>query len=763
MSAGATPDAWAHWDMVLGLSEDLLPVVCEPGLTISPTSKLVSYGKVPSRFDRHGHVVGFPKWTEHRTTDAEIATWSSNPRLGICLQTRRVRAIDVDVEDAGLAAHILRSLQRAVPHIPLRRRANSAKFLGLIEVAGDYPKQTLPTTHGMIEFLGDGQQCLVAGTHPSGVPYTWDGGLPAAIPVVTPEALADLLSHLQRAYALSGADWSTPRATRKAAASDLGIPQADLDAFAAECLANDPVALWLTQYQWVVAHDRVNLALHITCPWRESHTSDNGDPTATSYFLADTGGFAKGHYRCLHAHCTQRTDADFLDAIGYADHLFLDGFAPLEDDYETLFYEADAHSVARTSGVDSPLAGPAFNRDIRSGTIKPLLQNVVLALGDPEFCGHRISRDEFRDVLLLDDRPFKDSDYTQLTLNLVNRKQGFGPISSEMMKQAVNYVSEQHAFDSAIQWLRGLPAWDGVERVTTFCSTYLGVTPSAYAQAVSRYWWTAHAGRVLVPGVQADIAIILISSQGTGKTSSIKAMVPHPDEYVELSLLDRDEDLSRAMRGKLIGEMAELRGLNSRDLESIKAWISRQREEWVPKYLEFSRTFPRRLVLVGTSNQEEFLADETGNRRFAPLLVGERQDRDGIARDRDQLWAEATVLFEQSGVLWQDAETLAKAEHSRFEIHDAWLETVREWLAEPGVQAEAPGACDFLRMDDVLKGALHLDVKFCKPYEQLRLGKILHQLGYRRGTKRVQGTPRKVWYKAVTPLLPRTEDDGVTF
>jgi predicted P-loop ATPase len=190
--------------------------------------------------------------------------------------------------------------------------------------------------------------------------------------------------------------------------------------------------------------------------------------------------------------------------------------------------------------------------------------------------------------------------------------------------------------------------------------------------------------------MQADIAIILISTQGTGKTSSIKAMVPHADEYVELSLLDRDEDLSRAMRGKLIGEMAELRGLNSRDLESIKAWISRQREEWVPKYLEFSRTFPRRLVLVGTSNQEEFLADETGNRRFAPIIVGERQDRDGIVRDREQLWAEAAVLFEEKGVLWQEVELLAKAEHGRFEIHDAWLETVRDWLHEPGLEAKAP-------------------------------------------------------------------------
>ena len=726
MSAGATPEEWAHWDLTLGLSEDLLPVVCEPGLTISPTSKLVSYGKVPSRFDRHGHVVGFPAWTTHRATPAEIDRWSHDPRLGICLQTRHVRAIDVDVEDED-DARAIRDLLLYHYAVPIRRRPNSSKFLALISIDGDYPKQTLPTAHGIIEFLGSGQQCLVAGSHPSGARYEWEYELPTDIPVLHADDLANLFEVLRRSFGT--ADWSVPRTTKTREATPDATP------------VDDPVVDWLDTHGWV--RDRAAGVLHIRCPWESAHTTPNTDPTATSYFLAGTGGFELSHFRCLHSHCEARTDGEFREAIGYAEVFAMDGFEILTSDD----YQYDYADTPLPTSVVSPLTGPEFSRDIKSGLIKPLLQNVVLALSDADFCGHRITRDDFRDVLLLDDRPFKDSDYTKLTLNLVKPKRRFLNISNEMMRQAVAYVAEQQAFDSAIQWLRGLPAWDGVSRVSMFCAKYLGVEDTAYSRAVSRYWWTAHAGRVLVPGIQADIAIVMISSQGTGKTSAIKAMVPHHDEYVELSLLDRDEDLSRAMRGKLIGEMAELRGLNSRDLESIKAWISRQREEWVPKYLEFSRTFPRRLVLVGTSNQEEFLADETGNRRFAPILVGERQDRDGIARDRDQLWAEAAVLFEEKGVLWQEVELLAKAEHGRFEIHDAWLETVREWLHEPGLQAKAPADCDFLRMDDVLKFAIGLDLKHVKPYEQLRVGKILHQLGYRRSNRRIGNSVQKVWKK----------------
>lgn len=733
---GATPDEWRYWIDRSGVSQDLLPVVSNPTAPVSAQSALKQAGKVPSRYTRQREVTGIAKWTAYQADAADLARWSAEPDYGICVQTRTIKAIDLDLTAADVIRTILDTLEVLTGStFPVRCRANSTKCLLIFR--GDFPlrKRVIPTDSGLIEILGTGNQFVACGTHPSGARYEWvrwDSdrivpALPAHIPTLTEEEFETVWTAL----------CTFASGTVTIARDERVVTPLDPDATPVE----DPVIPYL-ESQGLVLGRSPSGRVYLPCPWKANHTTQ-GDKTETAYFPAGTGGYALGHFDCRHAGCLGKTDAEFLTAIGYTEFTALDGFEILIDDYTTLQY---AHTEP-TPGSGSPLDGPAFNRDTRSGMIKPLLQNVVLALSDADFCGHRITRDDFRDVLLLDDQPFKDSDYTKLTLNLVKPKLRFLSISNELMRQAVAYVAEQHAFDSAIQWLRGLPAWDGVERVTTFATHYLGVEPSAYSRAVSRYWWTAHAGRVLSPGCQADIAIVLISTQGTGKTSAIKAMVPHADEYVELSLLDRDEDLSRAMRGKLIGEMAELRGLNSRDLESIKAWISRQREEWVPKYLEFSRTFPRRLVLVGTSNQEEFLADETGNRRFAPLLVGVRQDRDGIARDRNQLWAEAAVLYQEHGILWQEAELLAKAEHSRFEIHDAWLETVREWLHEAGLQASAPADGEFIRMEDVMKYAIGLDLKHVKPYEQLRTGKILHQLGYRRANRRVGNSVKKVWVK----------------
>ena len=728
---GALESEWVHFDLVLGLGSDLLPVVADPHAEISPSSALKQAGKVPSKYNQHRQVVGIPQWTSHRSTEHELACWSKEPDYGLCLQTRSVRAIDLDLTDAAFAQQVIQAITRTIAcPLPVRTRPNSSKCLLVCAVPGPLRKRVIPTAHGLIEILADGNHFVACGTHPSGSRYEWAQGLPAEIPPLSLEQFERLWTTLCE-FAISDPTVAHTRPLTRSAQT------APID---------DPVVAYL-HARGLSTGVSPSGRLYLTCPWRNHH-STQGDMTETAYFPAGTDGYDRGHFDCRHAGCAQRTDTEFLDAIGYLDHLQLDGFEPLVADYDTVFYPEDAPP---SQPKISPLAEPAFDRDTKSGVIKPLLQNVVLALDLPDFCGHRISRDDFRDVLMLDGRPFKDADYTQLTLNLVKPKRRFISIPTELLKQAVTYVAERHAFDSAIDWLTGLPAWDGVSRVSSFCSRYLGVEASAYSRAVSRYWWTAHAGRVLTPGVQADIAIVMISTQGTGKTSSIKAMVPHPDEYVELSLLDRDEDLSRAMRGKLIGEMAELRGLNSRDLESIKAWISRQREEWVPKYLEFTRTFPRRLVLVGTSNQEEFLADETGNRRFAPILVGERQDRDGIVRDRDQLWAEAAALYRGeaepgvSGVLWQDVEGLAKVEHSRFEIHDAWLEMVRDWLQEPGLQVKAPADCEFITMDDVLKLAIGIDMKYVKPFEQLRAGKILHQLGYRRANKRFGSTVKKVW------------------
>lgn len=232
---GATEDEWFQWDLGEGLGRDLLPVVCRPGAPIAGGSTLQAYGKVPSRYTLQRTVVGIPKWTTYDTTPEDLAVWSRESDYGLCLQTRRVRALDCDLTDHAYAARLQRRLPALGYHFPLRSRANSSKFLLLFRLDGDYGKQTLQTPYGVLEFLATGQQCVVAGTHPSGARYEWDWS--ASIPTFTPEQFDRFMEEIQT---FVGSEWSTPARSRAI----------DRDGTSGS-IEHDPVAQFLMKHGWV--------------------------------------------------------------------------------------------------------------------------------------------------------------------------------------------------------------------------------------------------------------------------------------------------------------------------------------------------------------------------------------------------------------------------------------------------------------------------------------------------------------------------------
>lgn len=390
---------------------------------------------------------------------------------------------------------------------------------------------------------------------------------------------------------------------------------------------------------------------------------------------------------------------------------------------------------------------PAFIRDSK-GRIEALIENVVSALQQPDFCGMDLRCDTFRDevVYAVPGQPdqwvaFKDNHYTSLRCTLAGR--GFKAVSREMVRDALISVVEHRKVDSAQVWLEGL-TWDGVNRVDGFYERYFGVAPGPYTTAVSRYIWTAMAGRVVVPGCQADMVPILTGAQGLGKTRGVRAMVPD-DTFRELSFHQSEETRARLMRGALMVELGELSGLRSREIETIKAWITRSKEDWVPKYVEKMHTFYRRCVIQGTTNDEQFLNDPTGARRWLPLGVGD-VDVEGIARDRDQLWAEALLLHRAGGVAWQAAHTLAEAEHGNYQLADAYEAPLEKWLTTPDLDGTLPGAKPFT-MHDALTSGLYMHAKDINATHQRRCAAALRALGFRNKSQRAEGKVTRWWVR----------------
>lgn len=708
---GASVVEWQHFANHLDLTVDLLPVVSNPRAVISPKSKMKDLGKTPSRYNREREAVGIPEWTSARTTDVDVARWQRDNDLGICLQTRQVRAIDIDIADPALARRIRDCVEVMAGPLPVRSRPNSSKLLLAFRLEGSYTKRILRTEQGIVEFLAGGQQFVAVGTHPSGVKYEWEGGLPAEIPYLTGDEFEAIWAGLAAEFAVSASVQRAPGARPTVARTGEGV--------------DDAILTFLERTGWVKDIDSQGRA-HITCPWAHEHSDGGeGSESATSYFPKGVGGFEQGHFRCLHAHCDGRTDGDFLGAVGYN----TEGFEVLAE--------------PQPGDPSAPLLLPAFERD-RSGNILATVGNLEKALRRADVCGVHVGYDSFRDELMAaargtdDWRQFTDADYVRVRIRL--EAGGFKPIGRELVRDVVGLVAQDKQFDSAQLWL-GQRAWDGVPRVQRFWTTYFGVEDTAYIRACGVYTWTAMAGRVLQPGVQADMAIILVGAQGVGKTTGVKAMVPAPEHFLGVRFDSDETEMARRMRGKLIGEIGELRGLHSREIEHIKEFISRTDEEWVPKFKEFSTKFPRRLIFIGTTNNDEFLADETGERRWLPMRVGD-VDRDAIARDRDQLWAEAALLFAQGGVCFGEAQALAKDVHHEYTISDAWDGAVEAWLEGEAFEREGKNGHGRFTAAEVLVGALGMSTQNITKSHEMRMARVLKRLGC--GPTRVYQNGRRV-------------------
>ena len=711
---GATLEEWQHFDQCLKLTEDLLPVVSNLDAELSPFSKMRDKGKTPSTYNKSNKVIGFTDWTSYKAESKDIKTWQGNPDYGICLQTRNIRAFDVDVDDKELAGVINNFINALGYNLPKRMRANSGKHLFAFRVDGVLAKRVLNVDGGIIEFLAEGQQFIAAGTHKSGVRYEWEGGLPGLIPTLSLEQFEDLWALLVKQFGVG--DYTEGSIRNKK--TELDKP------------ARDEVIDYLEENNLVLGVGREGQRF-ISCPFKSSHTTDSG-MSSTAYLPAGIRGYSEGRFDCRHGHCHGKTNSEFRNALGITISDF---------DVVTVDSSAD-HDQSGTGvvGLASPLARPPYLRN-KFGVIKACLVNVQKALSRADECEKHIRFDTFRGnvVVAPHDRPdqwepVQDTDYFGMRLTL--ERKGFETISKEVIRDGIYYVANQNRVDTAIEWLNGL-VWDGVTRVECFTWNYLKTANTEYAKAVGLYTWTALAGRCLVPGIKADMVPIWEGAQGVGKSYAASQMVPDPIFFTELGFHEKEGDLSRKIKGVLLAEISELRGLHTRDLETIKAFVSRTHEEWVPKYIENIVEYPRRLLFIGTTNQTDLLADETGNRRWLPIHVGEtgQIDVDGIRRDRDQLWAEARELFKEHGIMWKEVTKLAAPEHEKYMASDAWEDQILKHLdtveAGPNDTKIRTGDAEFLATADIFKLALDIDPKNRDTFKAKRVARIMIKLGWK--------------------------------
>lgn len=322
-------------------------------------------------------------------------------------------------------------------------------------------------------------------------------------------------------------------------------------------------------------------------------------------------------------------------------------------------------------------------------------------------------------------RNLEDDDATAV-LSWFNRN-GFPKATANVVLAAMHAVARLNTFDPLKDYLDGLQ-WDGKPRVEDWLTTYCGAEASDYTRETGKRWMISAVARAMKPGCKADHMIVLEGEQGARKSSALSALAG--EEWFTDALPPMNtKDASDFLRGRWIVEVAELEAMR-REMDAVKAFISRQIESFRPAYGRETVDEPRRCIFAGTTNKDAWLRDETGGRRFWPVRVG-AIDLDAIKRDRAQLWAEAVALFKKGEKWWLegDVEDVARNEQASRMADDPWLDLIGEAIAKRHE----------VTIREILASTIGLLPGEMRRADSDRAGALLKRLGWKRAGRVTSG------------------------
>ena len=317
----------------------------------------------------------------------------------------------------------------------------------------------------------------------------------------------------------------------------------------------------------------------------------------------------------------------------------------------------------------------------KKGEILNLLKNAVTILqNDPLLKGFRFN--QLADNIEIEDdgvpwrnagRFWKDADDAQLESYLADKYTEF---TKGRIMSAVEKVADDRSYHPVLEYLDGLPDWDGVKRADTLLVDYLGAENTEYVRAVTRKTLTAAVRRVRQPGCKFDTVLVLCGPQGIGKSTLIHRL--GKEWFTDsLNLADtKDKTAAEKLQGNWICEVQELAGIGAAGVKTLRSFLSTQNDKYRAAYGRRVADHPRQCIMIGTTNSEDgYLNDTDGGRRFWPVNTpceGIRKAWFITDAEVDQIWAEVLAGYDpdDSLVLEGAAAEAAKAMQKAAMISD---------------------------------------------------------------------------------------------
>lgn len=359
------------------------------------------------------------------------------------------------------------------------------------------------------------------------------------------------------------------------------------------------------------------------------------------------------------------------------------------EDETSLWIEAIREAETLESDGSHAMAEPPPSKPATIG------ETAKAMLSDP-YIGNAIGFNELesapyvRGVLPWSDRvearPWRNSDDSQLLAYL---QTAYGVKSEKTVQHAFTIACERMRFNPVIDRFDALPEWDGAERAGMLAHMFLGADNTPYTRAVERLFLAGAIMRTYCPGVKFDYMPVFVGAQGIGKSTFLRKLALEDAFFTDGLAGIGSKEGSETIQGNLVVEVSELAAMKGKDKETMKAFVSRQSDDYRPAYGRRSEKHPRRCVFAGTTNAAVFLADVTGNRRYLPIICGSVDPQmsvfDGGAEAViEQAWAEMLAGYRRRGSLPltvpREIEAAAKEMQEDFSVDDPRIGIIGEWL-----------------------------------------------------------------------------------
>lgn len=319
----------------------------------------------------------------------------------------------------------------------------------------------------------------------------------------------------------------------------------------------------------------------------------------------------------------------------------------------------------------------------KSGDVKNTIDNYKLILENDEDLKGKIALEVFANELIVTKRlPWDDSEVSRRKWTNEDDaylawfiEKRYMIVSESYLNKAITISACKNKINVVADYLKSLK-WDGKKRIETALHDYLGAEATVYTAAVLMITMCAAVIRAIKGVTKFDTMPILVGEQGIGKSTFLANL--GKDWFSDSLTNFEGKDAAEMLRGVWINEIGELTALNKSEAAAIKQFMSKKEDIYRAPYARRTESFPRRGVFIGTSNEDAFLRDQTGNRRFLPVQLGVCKPSlsvwDDMPGEVDQMWAEAYVraMMGEKLYLSGEAEKTAKLMQEEFREVNPW-------------------------------------------------------------------------------------------